>query len=123
MLQSNFRRQVWRPALVRAGLLGHVPEIAPDRWRGTWPAGREEKRSAWSSPASGRSSLTWPRHAEGGLRFHGLRHCYATWLVSAGVRVNIVQGVLGHEQASTTINRYTYTPTDLLHAVRLAFGR
>ena len=34
--RSNFRRQVWRPALVRAGLLGRVVESAT-RWRATWP--------------------------------------------------------------------------------------
>jgi integrase len=43
--------------------------------------------------------------------FHDLRHCYATWLVSDGVPVN-VQAVMGHEQASTTLNRYTHVPAD-----------
>lgn len=28
--------------------------------------------------------------AAGGLRFHDLRHCYATWLVSAGVPVTMM---------------------------------
>ncbi len=31
------------------------------------------------------------------LRFHDLRHSYATWLVDDGVPVNMVPGVLGHE--------------------------
>jgi integrase len=45
-------------------------------------------------------------------KFHDLRHCYATWLVSDGVPVNVVQAVMGHEQASTTLNRYTeFRPT------------
>ncbi|MEV4413829.1 tyrosine-type recombinase/integrase [Catellatospora sp. NPDC049609] len=39
------------------------------------------------------------RHAAGGLRFHDLRHSYATWLISSGVPVNDVQRVMGHEQA------------------------
>jgi hypothetical protein len=46
--------------------------------------------------------------AAGGRRFHDLRHCYATWLVSGKVPVNVVQAVMGHEQASTTLNRYTH---------------
>lgn len=50
--------------------------------------------------------------ASGGLRFHDLRHSYATWLVADGVPVNVVQLVMGHEQASTTLNRYTHTPAD-----------
>jgi integrase len=41
------------------------------------------------------------------LRFHDLRHSYATWLVDDGVPVNMVQRVLGHERAATTLNLYT----------------
>ncbi|GAB3184028.1 hypothetical protein GCM10027259_41050 [Micromonospora palomenae] len=59
--------------------------------------------------------------ATGGLRFHDLRHCYATWLVSGGVPVNVVQAVMGHEQASTTLNRYTHTPADFHESVRRVF--
>jgi integrase len=63
-------------------------------------------------PALAKSGLP-PR-----LRFHDLRHCYATWLVSEGVPVNVVQAVLGHEQASTTLNLYTHTPADFHAQVR-----
>jgi integrase len=41
------------------------------------------------------------------LRFHDLRHSYATWLVDDGVPVNMVQRVLGHERAATTLDLYT----------------
>jgi hypothetical protein len=47
------------------------------------------------------------------LRFHDLRHSYATWLVSDGVPVNDVAKVVGHEQTSTTLNRYTHSTHDL----------
>ena len=46
------------------------------------------------------------------LRFHDLRHSYATWLVSDGVPVNVAQRPMGHEQASTTLNRYVHAPRD-----------
>jgi len=46
------------------------------------------------------------------LRFHDLRHSYATWLVTEGLPVNVVRKVLGHEQASTTLDIYTHTPDD-----------
>jgi integrase len=46
------------------------------------------------------------------LRFHGLRHSYATWLVTEGLPVNVVRKVPGHEQASTTLDIYTHTPDD-----------
>lgn len=41
------------------------------------------------------------------LRFHDLRHCYATWLVDDGVPINMVQRVLGHERSVTTLDLYT----------------
>jgi integrase len=47
------------------------------------------------------------RSQAGGLRFHDLRHSYATWLVDDGVPPNMVQRVLGHERASTTLDLYT----------------
>jgi integrase len=46
------------------------------------------------------------RHQTGGLRFHDLRHSYATWLVADGVPPNVVQRVMGHERASTTLDLY-----------------
>jgi integrase len=46
------------------------------------------------------------RRQAGGMRFHDLRHSYATWLVDDGVPVNMVQRVLGHEK-STTLDLYT----------------
>jgi hypothetical protein len=58
----------------------------------------------------------------GGMRFHDLRHAYATWLVTNGVPVNVVQRVMGHEQASTTLNRYTHTPVDYADRVLAAFA-
>jgi integrase len=69
------------------------------------------RRRVWT-PAVVRSGLP-PT-----LRFHDLRHSYATWLVSDGLPVNVVQRVMGHQQASTTLNRYTHTPSDYQDRVR-----
>ena len=43
----------------------------------------------------------------GGLRFHDLRHSYATWLVDDGVPPNMVRRVIGHKRSSTTLDLYT----------------
>ncbi|MBQ1020663.1 tyrosine-type recombinase/integrase [Micromonospora sp. D93] len=59
--------------------------------------------------------------AVGGMRFHDLRHAHATWLVTDGVPINLVQRVMGHEQASTTLNRYTHTPDGYTARVLEAF--
>jgi integrase len=46
------------------------------------------------------------------LRFHDLRHSYATWLVSDGVPINDVAKIMGHEQTSTTLNLYTHSTAE-----------
>ncbi|MFG1758577.1 metalloregulator ArsR/SmtB family transcription factor [Micromonospora echinofusca] len=60
--------------------------------------------------------------APGGLRFHDLRHSYATELVSRGVPVNDVQTVLGHEKPSTTLNLYTHRSDGRDQRIRDAFA-
>ncbi len=118
--RSNFRRQVWRPALVRAGLLGRV-EAAADEWLATWPdSSGATRRQTFPSEREALAHIV--EHAAGGLRFHDLRHSYATWLVSDGVPINVVQKVMGHEQASTTLNRYTHAPDDYGERVRAALN-
>ncbi|MFB9544792.1 site-specific integrase [Micromonospora sagamiensis] len=121
MLRSNFRRQVWRPSLVRAGLLGSVTEMGPHRFRAAW---HDREGVEWSAEfTTHRDAVAHVAvKAAGGLRFHDLRHGYATWLVSSGVPVNVVQAVMGHEQASTTLNRYTHTPADFHRLIRDAFA-
>ncbi len=71
------------------------------------------RRNVWL-PARGTAGLP------ASLTFHGLRHCYATWLISEGVPVNVVQVALGHEHASTTLNRYTHRPKDYHDRLRAA---
>jgi integrase len=56
------------------------------------------------------------------LRFHDLRHSYATWLVSDGVPINDVAKVMGHEQTSTTLNRYTHPTRDRDRRVLATFA-
>nr|WP_230417161.1 tyrosine-type recombinase/integrase [Micromonospora tarapacensis] len=121
MLRSNFRRQVWRPSLVRAGLLGEVTETGPYRFRATW---RDRESVEWSAEFTTHreAAAHVAVKAAGGLRFHDLRHGYATYLISSGVPVNVVQAVMGHEQASTTLNRYTHTPADFHRVIRGVFA-
>ena len=104
--RTLFRSRVWRPALVHAGLLGSVEETA-GKWRASW---KDEQGHDWATEyASQREAVAQVvKMAANGLRFHDLRHSYATWLISSGVPVNDVQKVMGHEQASTTLNRYTH---------------
>ncbi|MEU6700489.1 site-specific integrase [Pseudonocardia sp. NPDC046786] len=103
--RTLFRSRIWRPSLVRAGLLGGVTSVG-DRYRARWTdaAGKEHTEDFRAeSPAVHHVA----RHQSGGLRFHDLRHSYATWLVDDGVPPNMVQRVLGHERSSTTLDLYT----------------
>lgn len=60
-----------------------------------------------SSPSTARRFREVAKRAGGGLKFHDLRHSYATWLVDDGVPVNMVQRVMGHERSATTLDLYT----------------
>ena len=42
------------------------------------------------------------------IRFHDLRHTYATLMIGEGVSVRVVQRVLGHYTASYTLDRYSH---------------
>ncbi|RIQ21047.1 tyrosine-type recombinase/integrase [Jiangella rhizosphaerae] len=105
--RTLFRARVWRPSLVRAGLLGDVAQVAIDQFEATWrdDAGHEH-RATFAKEQHAVNEVA--RRCSGGLRFHDLRHSYATWLVSDGVPVNDVQRVMGHERPSTTLDLYTH---------------
>jgi integrase len=105
--RTLFRSRVWRPALVRAGLLGKVIREDDKTYRAVWQDehGLEHTAVFRSEARAVREVAT---DAAGGLTFHHLRHSYATWLVSDGVLVNDVQKLMGHSRASTTLDLYTH---------------
>ena len=108
--RTLFRARQWRSSLVRAGLLGSVTQNAT-QWVGTWTdvdAKRHQVRCATENVAVGQVA----RQQACGLRYHDLRHSYATWLVDDGVPPNMVQRVMGHERASTTLDLYTRRTDD-----------
>jgi integrase len=119
--RTLFRARVWRPALVRAGLLGNVVKLGHFTYRASWvdSAGIE-----WvlEFPSERDAVAHVAKTAAGGLRFHDLRHSYATHLVSRGVPVNDVQAVMGHEKPSTTLNLYTHASPGRDERIRAAFA-
>ena len=48
-----------------------------------------------------------------GLRFHDLRHTFATHALGNGVDAKTLSGILGHTKASFTVDTYTHTTTDM----------
>jgi hypothetical protein len=71
LLRASFRRDVWRPALVRAGLLGLVDELGLDKWRAGW---RDTEGVEWTKEfTTERDAVAYViEKASGGLRFHDL---------------------------------------------------
>jgi integrase len=116
--RNNFRRRVWLPSLVRAGLLGHIAET-DEGFRASWPTKTSTQTAMCRSHQE--AIVLVANSSNGGLRFHDLRHSYATWLVTNGVPVNVVRKVMGHEQTSTTLDIYTHAPDDFEQHVMKAF--
>ncbi len=46
------------------------------------------------------------------IRFHSLRHTYATIALEKNVSINAVSGALGHSSIATTLNVYAHTSQD-----------
>lgn len=46
-------------------------------------------------------------------RIHDLRHTHVAWLIAAGVSLPVIQARLGHEQITTTIDRYGHLLPEL----------
>jgi integrase len=109
--RTLFRSRVWRPALVRAGMLGTVIVIDDCTVRAGWvdATGAELIKEF---PTEREAVLHVARSCVGGLRFHDLRHSYATWLVDDGVPPNMVARVMGHEKITTTLQLYTRRTDD-----------
>jgi integrase len=103
--RTLFRSRIWRPSLVRAGLLGAVVVI-DGGFEAQWTDDAGAK-SAERFRTGGQATRHVARSQAGGLRFHDLRHSYATWLVDDGVPPNMVQRVMGHERSATTLDLYT----------------
>ena len=47
------------------------------------------------------------------LRFHDLRHTFATHALASGVDAKTLSGILGHTKASFTLDTYTHATGDM----------
>jgi integrase len=63
--------------------------------------------------AADQAGLDW-------VRFHDLRHTYASALIESGESVKVVQARLGHASASETLNTYAHLFPDTEHSTRAA---
>ena len=47
------------------------------------------------------------------MRFHDLRHTFATHALTSGVDAKTLSGILGHTRAAFTLDTYTHTTGDM----------
>ena len=47
------------------------------------------------------------------MRFHDLRHTFATHAASSGIDPKTLSSILGHTKASFTLDTYTHVTTDM----------
>lgn len=47
------------------------------------------------------------------IRFHDLRHTFATHAISSGVDVKTLSNILGHSKSSFTLDTYTHVTTEM----------
>ena len=56
------------------------------------------------------------------IRFHDLRHTFATHALTSGVDAKTLSGILGHTNASFTLDTYTHMTTDMHHKAASVVG-
>jgi hypothetical protein len=88
--RTLFRARVWRPSLVKAGMLGILTVIDDNTVRASWTDNTGATLTK-EFVTERKAVLHIAKSCVGGLRFHDLRHSYATWFVDDGVPVNMVQ--------------------------------
>ncbi|MCE5291302.1 MAG: site-specific integrase [Nocardiaceae bacterium] len=110
LLRTTFRTRVWRPALVRAGLLGEVYEIR-DGFEAVW-MGADGEVSSEIFGNHEQAVKHVAKNEASGFRFHDLRHSYGTWLADDGLPPHKIAKVMGHENITTTMQLYVRRTED-----------
>lgn len=108
--RTLFRSRVWRPALVRAGLLGEVAAVE-DKFEAVW---MDQDGDVFSEVFGKYEQAVQhvARSEHGGLRFHDLRHSYGTWLADDGIPPHRLAKIMGHENVTTTMQLYVRRTDD-----------
>ena len=57
------------------------------------------------------------------IRFHDLRHTFATHAVSAGIDPKTLSSILGHSKASFSLDRYGHVTADMQKGAAKTMGR
>lgn len=108
--RTSFRSRIWRPSLVRAGLLGEVSEV-DGKFEAVWmDADGDVVSEVFGKYDQAVQQVA--RGEYGGLRFHDLRHSYGTWLADDGIPPHRLAKIMGHENTTTTMQLYVRRTDD-----------
>lgn len=109
--QSNFFNEVWEPARRLANALP------------PFEMSKLNKTKKWVPRTGGIWDRKPAEKAMGKLpRVHDLRHSHASWLLEAGVGIDVVQRRLGHESIKTTVDLYGHISAERLFSAGEAIG-
>jgi integrase len=119
------KRTVGIPAFVLAELKDYIGDRANDpeafvfvgsRLGGMWRHSNWYARVFRPAVASLVEEGTWPKELAG-LRFHDLRHTYASYLVAIGAHPKQMAEVMGHSSVQITLDRYAHLFPHMLDAL------
>ena len=104
----------------RANGEGNIRKRKDGRWEGRYTAGYD--------PETGKRIIknvlgkTQAEVKEKHIRFHDLRHTFATLSLKSGVDVKTLSGALGHYSAGFTLNTYTHATAQMKQDAADAIG-
>lgn len=117
--KSHRQRTVIVPRSIAGLLVTRLTMMSADRLVFSAPEGgplrsSNFRKTVWL-PAVERLGAEYPHLL--GLRVHDLRHTAASLAISCGANIKVVQRMLGHRNASMTLDRYGHLFTEDLEAV------
>lgn len=92
-------------------ILTERKENALSEW--IFPSLIHPDRPTSPSSAYGRLKCILQKAGLPSIRFHDLRHTFATHALTGGVDAKTLAGILGHTNASFTLDTYTHVTTDM----------
>ena len=107
--KASIRRLVLPPGVVE--VLRAYRETVNSRWM--FPSPVKEDVPMTPGAVRRRLQIILERAGCKRIRFHDLRHTFATHALASGVDVKTLSGILGHTQASFTLDTYTHVTGDM----------
>lgn len=106
---AGFRTLLLPPSVVK--VLAAYKETIHSRWMFPSPVVEDAPRDP--STLAAKMKLVLQRAGCKIVRFHDLRHTFATHALASGVDAKTLAGILGHTNASFTLDTYTHVTDDM----------